>query len=143
MPSRCSGHQFFASSTPGWAALIFCQSFLFFDYNVTDTCTIYVFRGQKRKTHHRHIRTRSWPLGAVYAWLLDVSLTNAAIIYKDADNPSFVNCNAKPLMVAELLELLNSAYSIPRVVPHVVGRHWPANLQLTDQQMTEIAICTN
>ncbi len=99
------------------------------------------FSGQKRKTRHRHIRTRSWPLGAAYAWLLDVSLTNAAIIFKDAGNPTFLNCNAKVAIVSELVELITSTYSIPRMIPQLLGQRHGDFHQLTEQQIQEIGVC--
>ncbi len=105
--------------------------------------TIHRFSGQKRKTRHRHIRTRSWPLGAAYAWLLDVSLTNAAIIFKDAENPTFINCNAKVAVVSELVQLLTANYTIPRLIPQLVGRRQPDVDRLTDQQIQEINVCCN
>ncbi len=104
----------------------------------------FYFSGQKRKTRHRHIRTRSWPLGAAYSWLLDVSLTNSAIIYKDAAHPDFSNCDAKAMIVSELVELLVSTSTMPlslRQLPttcQIAHRH-----QLTEQQHQEIAVCLN
>ncbi len=102
------------------------------------------FSGQKRKTRHRHIRTRSWPLGAAYSWLMDVSLTNAAIIYKDAGHPEFSNCDAKAMVVSELVELIGSVNSIPLPVSITTPRQQLAHRHvLTDQQLQEVAICLN
>ncbi len=100
-------------------------------------------RGQKRKTRHRHLKTRSWPLGAAYSWLLDVSFTNTAIIFKDADNPTFLNCNAKAAIVAELLELLNTVYFVPRPILRPVPHRHLEFHPLTAQQQQEIDVCLN
>ncbi len=64
-----------------------------------------LFRDQRRKSRHRHFKTRWWPLGAIYFFLFDASIANAVVLFKDSNHPDFTNAAAKPTLIDEMLRL--------------------------------------
>ncbi len=74
-----------------------------------------VNRDHLRKSQHRHFRSKRWPLSAVYCLLLDWSIINATICYKQT-NPKFQNRNAKPQLAAELRQFCNAQSKMPHEV---------------------------
>ncbi len=52
-------------------------------------------------------------------FLLDASVANAGVLYRCGGHPTFANCNAKPTLVSELLELVQSADAIQLPFPMV------------------------
>ncbi len=77
------------------------------------TC-VYFFRDARRKSRSRHFKTKRWPLGAMYFFLLDSSINNAFVIYRDGGNATFANYEAKSTLVDEIIRLLTEAS----------GRNW-------------------
>ncbi len=73
------------------------------------------FRDHLRKSQHRHFRSKWWPLSAVYCLLLDWSIINSTICYREA-NPKFENRNAKPQLAAELRQFCNAQLLLPREI---------------------------
>ncbi len=63
-----------------------------------------LFSNQRRKTQHRHMRTRSWKK-AIYFWLLDFSVSNAHLIYQEAHESCLWKA-AKNQLVGEICELV-------------------------------------
>ncbi len=77
------------------------------------TLVTFLFRDQRRKSRHRHFKTRRWPLGAIYFFLLDASVANAVVLFKDAGHPDFANADAKPTLVSQLLQHLPTLAGLP------------------------------
>ncbi len=70
--------------------------------------SIHLSRDARRKSRHKHFKTCRWPLGAIYLFLLDSSISNAFVLCRDANRPNLQNAQCKQMMVDEILSLLQA-----------------------------------
>ncbi len=83
-------------------------------------CSLLPFSNQQRKSRHCHFRSKDYTLGAIWTFLLDVSVVNAFICYRDCHEVCFANADAKAALASQLQEYCNKS-----VLPTV-----PANSEL-------------
>ncbi len=78
-------------------------------YDLSIVCVYFLlFRDARWKCRHKHFKTRRWPLGAIFFFLLDSSVSNAFILFKDGGHPNFENHMSKEVLVTEILSLLGT-----------------------------------
>ena len=78
------------------------------------------FRDHLRKSKHRHFKSRKWPIGAVFFFLMEVAVVNMYICMKEV-LPKLQNCNVKEELCNQVQEFCR-AQNNPRLIGPALER---------------------